>query len=141
MLLAAYEKIISANSANGQSDEKLLITAMRQYIDKHFGEDISLQALADKVGYNYKYVSRVFKEYTGYNISDYINMVRITKAKELIEESDMTIKEIQNIIGIPSRTTFNRVFKKHEGIPPSQYRQLRAHNRILNSFNAEGENR
>jgi len=133
MLLSAYERIMSANE-NGATGEKVIITAIRQYIDKHYGEDISLQALSDKVGYNYKYVSRVFKEYTGYNISDYINFVRIAKAKELIENSSMTIEEIQNIIGIPSRTTFNRVFKKHEGVPPSQYRQLKAHNRILSSI-------
>jgi two-component system, response regulator YesN len=130
MLLTAYDKIMAANEVNA-SGEKVLISAIRQYIDAHFSEDISLHVLSGKMGYNYKYISRIFKEYTGYNISDYINFVRIEKAKELIENSTMNMEEIQNVIGIPSRTTFNRVFKKHEGIPPGKYRQLKAHNRIL----------
>jgi two-component system response regulator YesN len=129
MLLSGYDKALYANGS--ECEENGLISIILQYIENHYSEDIYLQKLADKVGYSYKYMSRSFKEYTGYNISDYINFTRIKRAKELLETSNMNIQEIQNEVGIPSRTTFNRLFKKFEGIPPSTYRQLKAHRKIL----------
>ncbi len=138
MLLNAYESLISTGLEEG-SGEKVLISAIRQYVDAHYGEDISLVCLSEKLGYNYKYVSRIFKEYTGYNLSDYINIVRIAKAKGFIEDSGMNIKEIQTKIGIPSRTTFNRIFKKYEGVPPSKYRELNTYNKILDFMDLNPE--
>ena len=71
-------------------------------------------------------MSRLFKESMNWNLSDYINYVRIEKAKELLRTTNEPIDEIQELVGIPSRTTFLRVFKKFEGITPGQYRKLKS---------------
>jgi YesN/AraC family two-component response regulator len=70
-----------------------------------------------------KYVSRVFKEKTGMNITDYISQVRISKAKELLLHSDLPIGAIAEKVGIHNRTTFLRTFKKVEGLSPNDFRK------------------
>ena len=93
---------------------------------EHYRENLSLTSLSEALGYSSKYLSRLFKETMSWNLSDYIQYVRIEKAKELLLQTQLSVEEIQDQVGIPSRTTFIRVFKKFEGLPPGQYRKLGA---------------
>ena len=76
-----------------------------------------------------KYISRVFKQRTGKNLTDFIGEIRIQKAKELLTQTDQKVGDIAAAVGIENRTTFLRVFKKYEGISPIEYRNLHQHDK------------
>ncbi|WHH57688.1 helix-turn-helix domain-containing protein [Petroclostridium sp. X23] len=93
-----------------------------EYIDEHLHEDISLNDVAEWVGFSSSYVSRIFKENLGKNFVEYLNESRIAKAKHLLKETNFTIKEIGFRVGFNSIQTFMRTFKKYEGVTAGQYR-------------------
>lgn len=70
------------------------------------------------------YMSRLFKERTGYGLLDYINKVRIEKAKVLLNENSYSIQEIALKVGFVNSNTFIRSFKKAEGITPGSYKKM-----------------
>ncbi|WP_310499862.1 helix-turn-helix domain-containing protein [Paenibacillus qinlingensis] len=117
-----YDKIIAKTFSKPESKSGTLVSFITDYIEKHYEQDLYLEVIAGEIGLSAKYVSRMFKESTGTNISDYISLVRIAKARELLVNTDMKISDIADKIGIFSRTTFLRLFKKYEGISPNEYR-------------------
>lgn len=96
---------------------------LRSFIDAHYSEELSLDILADKMGVSSKYLSRVFKQAMGMNLSDYLCFVRVEKIKELLL-TDMTLNQIMESVGVFNRTTFTRMFRRQEGISPSEYRSM-----------------
>ncbi|MNR04934.1 HTH-type transcriptional regulator YesS [compost metagenome] len=121
-IIEFYEKIIAKTFSKPESKSGTLVSFITDYIEKHYEQDLYLEVIAGEIGLSAKYVSRMFKESTGTNISDYISLVRIAKARELLVNTDMKISDIADKIGIFSRTTFLRLFKKYEGISPNEYR-------------------
>lgn len=69
------------------------------------------------------YICRIFKEVTGYTISEYTNIHRIRKAKRYLEETDMSISQIANALGYESLTYFERTFKTYMTLSPLKYRK------------------
>ena len=67
------------------------------------------------------YLSRVFKETTGYSVIEFFNKIKVDKAKELIIEGDKKVKEVAQILGFTDEFYFSRIFKKIEGISPSEF--------------------
>lgn len=98
-----------------------------QYITNHFTEDIYLERIAEQTNLSAKYLSRSFKEKTGVNITDYIGLLRISKAKELLVQSAMSVGGVGEAVGFDNRTTFFRTFKKLEGVSPNDYRKMNRH--------------
>jgi AraC-like DNA-binding protein len=119
-----YEQIIETTKAQRGQKTGNLVSLIEKYIREHYTQDLGLEQIADEIGVSVKYVSRVFKDKTGENLTDYINEVRIEKAKEMLVQTDLRVNDIAEKIGIHSRTTFLRVFKKVEGISPNEYRTL-----------------
>lgn len=93
------------------------------YITNHYHEMLYLDLIAQRVNMSPKYLSRIFKNKIGITITEYISLVRITKAKELLLSSDKKIDDIGLLVGFDNRTTFFRLFKKLEGVSPSKYRK------------------
>ena len=87
-------------------------------------EDISLDYCADHVNLSPSLLSKVFKDIVGLNFIDYLTNIRLSKAKELLVHTDMKINEIAETIGYKN-SYFNRLFKKHEGYTPGQYREMK----------------
>lgn len=121
-LLHFYERIIADTAAKSESRSDTVIGLVTAYIEKNYHRDIYLESISDEIGLSAKHVSRTFKEGTGTSITDYIGLVRISKAKEMLLHTDYRINEIAERVGISSRTTFLRVFKKIEGISPADFR-------------------
>ena len=96
--------------------------AVCTYIEKHIDEELSLVRLAKCVHFNPSYLSRLFKQEKGLNVSEYIEAVRIRKAKELLATEEMKIQEIGNRVGYDSPQSFTRFFKKATGMSPQEYR-------------------
>jgi len=96
---------------------------MAAYAEEHFSDgDLSLQYLADAWGYNPKYLGRLFKANAGYTIREYCNRIRISAAKELLENTQMKIADIAQHVGYNNITYFNYVFAALVGVSPSEYR-------------------
>ncbi len=100
------------------------IGEIMRYIDENYKQDLYLEKIAERFQLSAKYVSRIFKEQTGMNVTDYVSKVRIDEAKKMISGTDRNIMHIAEDVGIFSRTTFIRLFKKYEGITPNEYRKL-----------------
>ena len=101
---------------------KDFVKAVKDYIDENYQEQLSLQNLANRFYINKEYLTKLFKETYGYTVNGYISHVRISRAKELLRFTDMTVSEIGYAVGIADENYFSRVFKRVEGISPSKYR-------------------
>ena len=99
------------------------IYAVADYISVHFDEAITLDQLADRFFISKYYLSRTFKEITGYGISEYMNIHRIRAAKRLLEETDMSVLQIAHKLGYESITYFEKVFKTYMTMSPLKYRK------------------
>ena len=93
-----------------------------EYIDDHFAEEITLEDVADKIGFSKYHFSRLFKQYTDYTFCDYLTYRRMKAAEEYLGHPDLSITDIALAAGFPSISTFNRVFKQAKNCTPSEYR-------------------
>ena len=98
------------------------IQDVKEYIDSHYKEKISLDQLAADFYINKYYLSKMFKERYAFSIADYVIHTRITEGKRLLRFSDMTVENISEECGM-SPHYFSRQFKKLEGMTPGEYRK------------------
>lgn len=99
------------------------ITKIARYLKDHYSEKITLENVAETFYISPYYLSRTFKEGTGFNFINYLNYIRISQAKRLLEDTDLKVISISQQVGFENITHFNRVFKEIEGITPSKYRK------------------
>ena len=93
------------------------------WVEENQNRDISLSDLANKMGMSYNYTGLLFKNKTGMRFVEYLQKKRIEKSMQLLCETDMSIEEIAEAVGLVSSATFFRVFKKIAGITPKSYRE------------------
>jgi len=105
-------------SHNTQLKKEILAILEHNYADPNLG----LGLLASQTKVSSSYLCRFFKDQTGYNFADYLNRLRIERAKELLHDETHTVREVATAIGYLSANTFIRIFKKYEGITPGQFR-------------------
>ena len=102
------------------------LDAVVSYIHHHYMEGIALEELAELADLTPQYLCTAFKQYTSQTVFQYINMVRISKSKELlVAEINMPIKEIAYKSGFHDVSYFCKVFRKVEGKSPLDFRRLR----------------
>lgn len=102
-----------------------LLVRMDEYINAHLTESLTNQMLSAQFGLVPSYISRLFKSYKGVSPSEYIQNLRIEKAKQLLAtESELKTKDIAQIVGYSDPFYFSRVFKNVSGYSPTQYRKL-----------------
>ena len=94
-----------------------------EYIETHYQKKISVPALAGAVGMSESHFYRKFKEYTGDSPVDYINLVRIRQAEQLLLRTDLQVKHIALEVGFSSASYFVTQFTKQHGVTPTQYRK------------------
>lgn len=99
-----------------------LVFKLRNYIQNHLSEDLSLSNLAEQFNYNSSYLSYLFKQTTGTGLSDYITEVRIDRANYLLANSGDTISSIAEQTGFDTAQYFSYVYKRRMGVTPSDYR-------------------
>ena len=93
------------------------------YLTENCERPISLEELSEEFFLSKSYICRIFKEVTGYTISEYTNIHRIRKAKRYLEETDLSISEISHRLGYESLTYFERMFKHYMTLSPLKYRK------------------
>lgn len=114
----------SAKITRTDTNERLY-TGIRSFIATNYQDgNLSLVMIADQFGITPPYLSAFFKKYGQINLSDYIAEYRVEQAKVMLIEHELTVGEISRRVGYSNHIGFGRVFKKLEGITPSQYREL-----------------
>lgn len=120
-IIAACQNILSKR---GEKSNSVIETA-KKYIKNNYSRDISLEDVSRVVNISPYYFSKIFKEDTGENFIEYLTNIRIEKAKELLETTDYSMKEICAEIGYSDPNYFSRSFKKNVGVTPTEYKEGR----------------
>lgn len=98
-----------------------IVLSTKEYLETHYADDISLEDVAEQVNISPQYFSKLIKKSTGFNFIDWLSMLRVKKAKELLTNSNLTVKEVCFLVGYKDPNYFSRIFKKRIGITPSEY--------------------
>lgn len=92
-------------------------------IENDLSQPITAKTLAERFGMSDSHLSRLFRRETGSNIAKYIKELRLEKARELLENTDLRINEIRYKIGLRDDSHFVRDFKQKFGLSPTEYRR------------------
>ncbi len=116
----------AGNSGNDPAEEDVssntLVRDISEYIKEHYKEDIALQDVASVLGYSDVYFCKIFKQNFGRNFITYLNNYRIDRAKELLEDASINVKDVSTEAGYRDANYFTRVFKRIVGVTPTEYR-------------------
>lgn len=124
------EKRLKGKEPSGVEAEKTeeatptgVIEQIRNLVDKEYNRSLDLKYIAGKVGFNPSYISKLFSQDTGETITDYINRVRMDKAKQfLLDHPSLKVYEIAHLVGYHDKVYFQKLFKKTVGATPLEYR-------------------
>lgn len=103
---------------------KAKLLDIKNYLDTHYTEKVSLSFLEQRFYINKYYLARIYKENFGISINNYLIQKRITEAKYQLRFTNKKIEEISHNSGMSDTSYFNRLFKKVEGITPGEFRKL-----------------
>ncbi|QGG55761.1 helix-turn-helix domain-containing protein [Paenibacillus sp. B01] len=92
-------------------------------IHTYFAEAISLQSVASQINVSPSYLSRIFKQEKGVNFVSYLTEVRLEKAKIYLRSGKLKVYAVAEMVGYPNYTYFSKIFKKHVGVTPEEYRE------------------
>jgi two-component system response regulator YesN len=119
------EKMVSICRAIGDKKEERsnsVVKKAKAYIQLHYREDVSLDDVSREVNISPYYFSKIFKEESGENFIEYLTRVRMEKAKEMLENPDLSIKEISALSGYSDPNYFSKLFKKQTDMTPREYK-------------------
>jgi two-component system response regulator YesN len=120
--LAVFEKLC-AGIPGEDGAETAQLKEIVNFVDENIEKDVSLMDLAQHMKLSPWYVSRLFKNIVKYNFKAYVNMRRVEAAKRIMsEEPGIMISDLAARVGCNNTVTFNRIFKKHTGFSPGEYR-------------------
>lgn len=116
---------ICEDTVNVAQNQDIVIQIKDYIMENYSNANLNINHIAEVFNLSNGYVSGLFRKEENTGILDYIGMVRITKAKELLKETCMTLEEVYPQVGFTNKSTFIRVFKKQTGMTPMQYRNCR----------------
>ena len=121
ILISRSYKNAKFSQKEKQSYQKLIQGI--KYIDSHFKDNITLEKIAQKVGYSKCYFSSIFKQCMGMSLWDYICIKRIEEALTQIKTTDKNIADIALDCGFNTAVNFNKLFKKYTNVTPNFFRK------------------
>lgn len=117
---------ICENIAERQlSRQGQLAAELKNYMDNNLEKDMTVESIACVAGLSRGYASSIFKKQYGISINQYLLNARMTKAKELLAQPLLKIRDIAAMVGFYNNAHFSAVFKREVGIPPRDYREQR----------------
>lgn len=125
VLAVIFEKLARLSGVRDKSVSDAInpVSDAMAYTNLCFGDNPSVKDVARIAGYTPEYFSFLFKKKTGQSYTEYLTSVKIANAKKMLKINGLAVSEICFACGFGSVSNFNRVFKKTEGISPSQYRK------------------
>jgi len=124
------EEVIGKAAPHKSVSSMALVEKAQQFISGHYHRDLSLEQVADQVFLHPVYFSRLFKQCTGTNFSDYLMRLRIDRAKELLLEGKLKMYEVGQRVGYANPKYFYRVFKQVSGMTPRDFVRREAISRL-----------
>ena len=106
------------------SDAIRPIRMAKQYVQEHYSQPITLESVCEVAGFSPSYFSALFKKETGEGFAKYLTRVRMEKAKELLQQTNLPVSEICAQVGYSDLKHFTQNFKKETNLNPGQYRKL-----------------
>ena len=107
---------------HSEARNKGIVQSITEYAEEHYSDSsLNITAIAESMGRNPKYISRVFKEETGEGILDYVNRMRISKAQAMLRTRQYSLEQVSEMSGYASVKTFRRAFAKITGTTPGKY--------------------
>lgn len=115
-------KVFDCTQGREKSDGMLDIVV--NYIREHYEENVTRTTLAQLVHFSPEYVGKAFKKKMGVSINDYVNKLRIEKAKNMLVSTNYKVIDIAMMVGFENIPYFSSVFKKYEGVSPAEYKKM-----------------
>lgn len=100
------------------------IRMIKEFVEEHYAEGISLELVAEKVNLSTNYVSAIFRKETGVNFTDYLTAKRMEHAIDMLRRTNLPIKEVAECVGYTDVRYFSKLCKKTLGMKPTEYRKL-----------------
>lgn len=119
-VVSAFNSLCTSVNSFNENDD-VLIKKIKDYINKNYSKDITLESVANKVYLHSVYVSRYFKSHTGQNFSDYLFNVRMTHAIDLLKTDKYKIGQVGEMVGYRNYKYFSKQFKNYTGYTPKKY--------------------
>jgi two-component system response regulator YesN len=126
-VVIAFLKNLMEQIKNRNDQMSPIIHSVLQYIQTSYHEELSLKTLSQKFHVNTIYLGQLFQKEVGSVFSDYINQLRIEKAKIMLKESHLKSGEIGKKVGYSDSTYFYKQFKKSMGVTPTEWRALHSY--------------
>ncbi len=122
-----FDDLINSSSGrreDGPADSRdSYVNKIKDYIQEHYAEKISVQEIADAFGLNRCYMAKIFKEKNGMSVHDFLLQCRINAACFQLENNTASISDIAKENGFSDQVQFSKVFKKAMTVSPSQWRK------------------
>lgn len=124
-VVSIYQKLILYLNENKNINATKIISKAKEYIENNYHRnDLDIEDIAASVYFHPSYLRYLFKKETGITIGDYLNQVRMLKAKELLKNCKMKYSEVASLLGYADAAYFSKCFKKYNNISPSEYEKL-----------------
>lgn len=123
-LVAAERRQGMLKSARA-TETRELMDQVKSFVQEHYADpNLNISWIGDRFRLNAGYLSKLFKEYSGEGLLDYINKCRIANAKTMLLREKLPILEVARKVGYSEAASFIRIFKKYEGITPGKYKEI-----------------
>lgn len=121
-MLSLFHELTTYVEGKNTSKNSRTISRIKAIIEERYAHELSIARIAEEVYLTPNYISLIFKKETGETITDYITKIRIGKAKELLQTTNLKVMEIAERVGYENPHYFSTVFKKTVGMHPLKYR-------------------
>lgn len=121
--LSKIQEVCQHISTKKEDSTTSITMRAKEYIKNQYHKDISLDDVSREVKISPYYFSKLFKQETGENFIEYLTNIRMEKAKELLSQSEKSMKEICSEVGYSDPNYFSRSFKKNVGVTPTEYKE------------------
>ncbi|MDQ8734655.1 response regulator [Paenibacillus sp. LHD-38] len=122
-IIGVFEKTYKEMDSDSGNKDKIVLAKIKQYIDEHYSEEITLESMASMAFMNSYYFSSFFKKHTKQNFKQYVTEVRMRHAADMLSLTDLMVYEIAEKVGYNNARHFSDMFKKMYGKLPIDYRQ------------------
>lgn len=125
LLIQQWWRLMEETGGEGISSRG--IQAIRDYMHRHFQQDLSLSVLSERFHFSPQYIAKKFKELYNTTVMTYLTELRMEKAKSLLIHTDMSVLDMAEALGYADENYFGKVFKKQTGLSPLQFRKQQRH--------------